>query len=214
MRNVISALVAGLLLSGCLGDEEADFDGSQSTDTSGNSAPTISGRAPSAIMYGNRYEFVPDADDPDGDTLTFSVSNLPTWASFDTGTGRISGRPTLSDIGVHDSIRISVSDGSATAALPEFSVTVRQTALGSVTLSWNAPTQNMDGSPLTDLAGYRIYYGTRSGAYDYEVEIDNPSVMTYVLDELDPATYYIAATAYNTSGIESSFSSEISRSVN
>jgi len=86
---------------------------------------------------------------------------------------------------------------------------------GSVTLNWQPPTRNADGSPLLDLAGYNIYVGTDSNNYDYrEIRLDNPGLSAYVVDNLQPGTYYFAATAYNSSGIESSFSREIVRTVN
>jgi hypothetical protein len=86
---------------------------------------------------------------------------------------------------------------------------------GSVTLSWQPPTENADGSPLTDLSGYNIYVGTNSNTYDYmEIRLDNPGLITYVVENLDPGTYYFAATAFNSSGVESAFSREVVRAVN
>jgi hypothetical protein len=142
------------------------------------------------------------------------VKNLPSWANFESATGELYGLPGLGDIGVYENIQISVSDGNSTSALRAFTVTVSQSALGSVTLSWVAPTQNSDGSPLMDLAGYKIYYRNGSGGYSDNIRIDNPGLTTYVVDQLTPATYYFAATAFNASGVESSFSSEVVRMVN
>ena len=86
---------------------------------------------------------------------------------------------------------------------------------GSVTLNWQPPTQNADGSPLMDLSGYNIYVGTNSDTYDYmEIRLDNPGLTAYVVESLEPGTYYFAATAFNSSGVESSFSGEIVRTVN
>jgi len=206
MRNIIMVLAAGPILFGCL-----DSGGSGS---SGDGAPSITGTPPSYTKYGDTYDFQPNASDPDGDTLTFTVQNKPTWASFDTSTGRIFGTPTMSEIGVYDDIVISVSDGMNEAYLSAFSVTVSQTAMGSVTLSWSAPTQNADGSALTDLAGYKIHYGRTSESYDEYVQIDNPSITTYVVEQLSPATYYFAATSFNYSGVESEYSGEAVRIVN
>ena len=69
------------------------------------------------------------------------------------------------------------------------------TVSGSVTLKWQPPTQNADGSPLLDLAGYNIYVGTGSQDYDYrEIRLDNPGLTAYVVSNLEPGTYFFAAT--------------------
>ena len=76
---------------------------------------------------------------------------------------------------------------------------------GSATLSWTRPTTNTDGTPLTDLAGYRIYYGTSSGNYTQSINAGN--VTTYTVSNLTAGTtYYFVATAYDTSGYESGYS--------
>jgi hypothetical protein len=88
------------------------------------------------------------------------------------------------------------------------------TGSGSVTLAWQPPTENADGSALTDLSGYKIYVGASAGAYDYrEIRLDNPGLTAYVVDNLEPGTYYIAATAFNSSGVESHYSGEIVKTV-
>jgi hypothetical protein len=81
----------------------------------------------------------------------------------------------------------------------------------SITLAWDAPTTNVDTTPLTDLAGYKVYYGTTQGAYAQFVDTHNINT-TYTLDVsgLPPGTYYIAVTAYNSSGVESAYSKPVS----
>jgi fibronectin type 3 domain-containing protein len=81
----------------------------------------------------------------------------------------------------------------------------------SVTLTWDAPTTNSDGSPLTDLNGYKIYYGTSSGNYTEVIDIGN--VTSYTIGNLSSGIYYFAVTAYNTSGNESDFSNEVSKTL-
>jgi len=116
---------------------------------------------------------------------------------------------------MYDDIRISVSDGTDTATLSGFSVEViaEGTGSGSVTLNWTAPTQNEDGSDLTDLVGYVLYYGVQSGRYTEEIPVDNPTVTTYVVDGLAPGTYYFVATAKNSEDIESRYSGETVKQV-
>ena len=83
---------------------------------------------------------------------------------------------------------------------------------GSTTLSWYPPTANEDGTPLTDLAGYKIYYGTASRSYTQSIDVGNKTIQT-VPNLSEGVTYYFAATAYNTSQKESTYSNEISRTM-
>ncbi len=102
-----------------------------------NRAPSIQGTPTSAVVAGSNYSFSPSAADPDGDTLSFSISNQPSWASFDSTTGQLSGTPSASDVGFYSNILISVSDGEFTASLAAFSI--------NVTMSNSAP--SISGTP-------------------------------------------------------------------
>ncbi len=179
-----------------------------------NSAPEISGDPDAQIMSGDSYSFTPTATDADGDTLLFSIRNAPRWSEFDSSTGTLSGSPESSDLGTYSNIRISVSDGSMNSTLPAFDIEVAAAAMGSATLSWSPPTQNDDGSPLMDLAGYTIYYGTSPSPLETEIQIDNPGITSYVVDNLVPNTYYFAITAVNSAGIESNKSGVASKTIN
>ena len=170
----------------------------------GNSPPQISGTPTPSINANNSYSFTPTASDPDGDNLTFS--GQPSWASFDASTGELSGTPGDADVGVYPDIIISVSDGQADASLAAFSISVEAISLGSATLSWTAPTQNEDGTELTDLDGFKLYWGTTPGTYPNSVTIDNPTVTTYIVENLAPGTYEFVATAFNAAGVESRYS--------
>jgi hypothetical protein len=99
-------------------------------------------------------------------TLSFSVQNKPAWANFSIASGLLSGTPTSTQTGTFGNIVISVSDGQASSALPAFGITVTApiNTTGSATVSLTPPAQNTDGSPLTDLAGMRVYYGTSSSS--------------------------------------------------
>jgi len=178
-----------------------------------NSAPSISGNPSTQVTADSSYSFTPTASDPDGDTLTFSVSGLPAWASFNNSNGRISGTPNAANVGTYSNISITVSDGSLSSNLASFSITVDAISLGSVTLNWTPPTQNDDGSALTDLAGYRFYWGTTPGSYPNSVTINNPGLSTYVVDNLAPGSYEFVATSINSSGVESVYSNPATKVV-
>lgn len=178
-----------------------------------NRAPVISGVPPTSVTPGSAYWFQPTASDPDGDPLTFSIVNAPSWATFDSTTGRLQGTPTASHVGTFNNITISVSDGRSTASLTAFNIAVVAVASGSATLMWTPPTQNTDGSALTNLAGYRIYWGTAAGSYTSSVDIGNPGLTTYVVENLVPGTYYFAVTARNSAGIESALSDGASKTI-
>jgi hypothetical protein len=168
-----------------------------------NRAPTISGTPASTVTAGQQYRFLPAASDPDGDRLTFSIVNRPSWATFNTATGELGGTPGSGNTGPYSNIQISVSDGTLTASLPVFSITVEQASMGSATLSWQPPTQRTDGSPLVDLAGYRILYGTSSSNLSNRVTLTNPGLTSYVIENLAQGTWYFAMTAFDASGAES-----------
>ena len=179
----------------------------------GNSAPQITGTPIATVLQGTAYLFAPSATDADGNPLTFSVANLPGWATFNSSTGRLSGTPTAANVGSYGNITISVSDGTATTSLAAFSIQVVALATGSVTLSWAPPTQNTDGSPLNNLAGYRVYWGTSPSNLSNSVTVPNAGLATYVVGQLTPAQWHFAVTAYTTAGSESGFSNVASKTI-
>lgn len=176
-----------------------------------NAAPVISGRPPTSVVAGRSYSFTPEASDPDGDTIAFSINNRPDWATFDTVTGRLYGTPGTAEVGDYPEIYLYVSDGQTNSALGPFSIRVEPIGTGAATLHWEPPTEREDGTPLTNLDGYRLLWGQTSGDYTEEVRIDNAGVTSYVVDNLNPGTWYFAMTAIDTDGLESGLSEETSR---
>ncbi|MCW8934289.1 MAG: fibronectin type III domain-containing protein [Gammaproteobacteria bacterium] len=97
---------------------------------------------------------------------------------------------------------LSCGDNSTITEAPEDSGCIGGNH--SVTLQWIAPTQNADGSSLTDLAGYIIYYGTQSDNLTETVHLDTPGISTYVIDSLDPdLVYFFTITAVNSQDVTS-----------
>jgi hypothetical protein len=171
-----------------------------------NRSPSISGTPSKSVLAGATFSFRPTASDPDGDALTFAVTNAPPWASFNSRNGRLFGGTGAVDIGRYEDIRISVSDGVSDQDLPAFAIDVVATALGTITVSWVPATEREDGSPLTDLGGHKLYWGPAQDDYPNVVVIDNPGITTYVIDGLIASTYYLAASTLDEAGIESELS--------
>ncbi|MBI4714844.1 MAG: hypothetical protein HY760_02715 [Nitrospirae bacterium] len=83
---------------------------------------------------------------------------------------------------------------------------------GEAVLTWDPPSANEDGTPLTDLSGFKAYYGTASGVYGTFVDVGN--VLTHtVLNLVEGKIYYFAVTAYDYDGNESLFSNEVGKGV-
>lgn len=94
------------------------------TVTKANTAPVISGTPNTKTTVGTAYSFTPTASDADNDALTFSITNKPAWATFDTATGKLSGTPTATNIGTTADVVIQVSDGKTQASLAAFALQV------------------------------------------------------------------------------------------
>jgi hypothetical protein len=112
----------------------------------------------------------------------------------------------------HDSGGSSAGAGVATSASTTGATSVANPSDKAVTLSWSPPTRNSDGSSLSNLAGYILHYGTSSEDYTGSIEITNPTATSYVVNNnsFPPGTYYFAISAYNAQQVSSSFSGEIS----
>jgi hypothetical protein len=181
------------------------------TGGAGKHAPTIS-MASHWVLVGRELRARPTASDADGQTLGFSISGKPEWLDFSPRNGEISGTPDAADVGTYDNIRITASDGQLQAAVA-ISITVTATAAGRATLSWNAPTQRTDGTPLADLAGFRVYFGSSAGDLRYVIEVRDPGARSALVEDLTIGTWYFAATAYDTSGVESHRSNTASKTI-
>jgi hypothetical protein len=82
-----------------------------------------------------------------------------------------------------------------------------------VTLSWSAPTENTNGSALTNLAGYIIYYGTSASAMTQTIDINTVGMLNYVVDNLSAGSWYFQIVAVNSAGEQSSPSATVSASI-
>ena len=175
----------------------------------------LSGTPPTSVTAGSSYAFQPTASDSGGKLMSFSVQNKPAWANFSIASGQLDGTPSSVQTGTYANVVISASDGTAASALPAFSITVMSPppTTGSAVLALTPPTQNSDGSALTDLAGMRVYYGTSASSLAQVLDLPGATATTYTLGNLASGTWYFAATAYTSGGQESSPSATASKSI-
>jgi hypothetical protein len=220
---IVAAVVMSASLTACGGDSGSAASQAVSTDTSypinrGTTATAagmqINGSPVTTAAVGQAYSFQPTVASAASTGLKFSITNTPAWAKFDPTSGKLAGTPSASQVGTYKGITISVVAGTTTAALPAFSIVVTEgNSQSNVTLSWQAPTENADGSALVDLKGYKVHYGSASKTYSDTVQVANPGLTTYVVQNLNAGKYYFAVTAYNSAGQESSLSPEVSTQV-
>ncbi len=123
-----------------------------------------------------------------------------------TGDLSVSGSQTVGPLTQNTTFTLGCTDGSATA-IQMLTVSVS----GLLALNWQAPTENVDGTPLTDLASYRIYYGEGSRNYSETVNVADPAAVTHSFT-LISGSYYVAMTAIDIDGNESAFSNEVLKS--
>ncbi len=165
-------------------------------------------------------------------TLSFSASPATvdqngsttlTWDSSDatgctasgdwSGNMAVSGSQLVSGLSIDSQFSL-VCNGPSGSVNDTVNVVVVLNSSGTALMSWVPPTENEDNTTLTDLAGYRIYYGVSSGNYGDPIVIDNPGLSSYLIENLANATWYFSMTAVNSSGIESVNSLEVSKTIN
>lgn len=224
--RLIWPLLLFLLMAGCGGGGGGGTTNVPSSLTSApvtsntssgpNHAPVVSNTPANSANAGSSYSYTPAASDADGDTLTFSITNRPGWATFNTSTGKLSGTPSNANVGTTTGIVITVSDGKTTIIVGPFSIAVATVNSGTATLHWVAPTTRQDGSPfsLSELKGYNVYEGTASTNLASVVRIDAATATSYTVSNLAPGTHYFTVTAYDTTGAESNFSNIASKTIN
>ena len=207
-------ILTGLITACSSGGGGSDSASNDVAPPPANNPPTISGSPATTVTQDQAYSFTPVASDPDGDTLTFSISSQPAWADFDTGTGSLSGTPEAAHVGTTLDVTISVSDGATSVSLMPFDLEVQIIQLGSATVSWDIPTTNADGSTLTDLDGFNIDYGQTSQTYTRLKVVNDESLDSVLIEGLEPGTWFFAVTAFDLAGNQSAPSTEVSKVVN
>ena len=202
--NIIAQLFTILLISGLL-LACASENNDNGKEDNGNQVPVISGIPATTINEGSPYHFVPTASDGDsGDSLIFSISNKPSWASFNSQTGILNGTPGLDDAGDYGDIVISVSDGSVSAQLSAFMISVIDVS-SALMVSTHSPTAQAIDIPLhsnititfdaildssTVIGASVTLLGTNSAVIPSTLSMDNQTITIDPAINLEPLTTY------------------------
>ena len=157
--------------------------------TAQNSAPTISGIPAATVSENELYYFTPQATDSENDLLTFSISNKPSWASFDTSSGTLSGTPVNTDIGYYGDITISVADEYSIVSLPVIGIDV-----------FAAEIEPPVNPQLNQITGYSIFMGTSHDNISLETNVTIGSNLTNSKDILSTESYYFSIIAVDSNG--------------
>ena len=112
-----------------------------------------------------------------------------------------------------DSSSTGALTGSSTSTSPTTGSGTSAPGAGSATLRWAEPTSNTNGTPLTNLAGFHIYYGTSPSNLTSNVQIANAAAMGYTINNLPAGTWYFSINAYTSAGVESAVSNIASKTI-
>ena len=207
------AALCALALAGC-GRGGDSLTGATPATTVKTAGVSLSGSPPTSVSVGQSYSFTPTVSS-NGGAVGFSIKNAPPWATFNSSTGTLTGTPPAADAGTDSNIVISASDGTASATLGPFSIEVAEagSGSGSAQISWTPPTTATDGSTLSDLAGYEIFYGTNPSALTEMVNVPNIGVTSYTISGLTSGTWYFVVTSYTSDGTESEPSNVLSKTI-
>jgi hypothetical protein len=178
----------------------------------------ISGTPATTAEIGQYYSFSPTVMAPAGSTLTYAVGNKPAWAQFSATTGTLSGTPSTGSAATDAKVVLSVSNGAQSVALPAFTITVQPAPVtpavaGTAILSWSPPTKNSDGTPLTNLAGYVVRYGTSGTALNNRISVASASATGVEIANLSPGNWNFAVSAVNTATVESPLSTIVGKTI-
>jgi mannan endo-1,4-beta-mannosidase len=179
LRRWVPALCASLVLVGCGGGGSDTSSTPSAASTSSTTADgiTLKAAVPATAPAGQSYSAQVTASTTGGSTVGFSIQNRPMWATFNTVTGSLTGTPTTSDVGQYSNIVVSASDGTGTASLPPFSITVTQTSsasAGAVTrpsyntgngfFVYNGTLYDPNGNPFRIRGVNRLHWDSNSAA--------------------------------------------------
>jgi|UPI00077EA6A7 hypothetical protein len=192
-RKVLLCSLATLTLAACGGESGSSSAAATSADPSTAAAQANTGTI--------------DRSQGAGTTTTIASTTPPKTTAVRPPSGSSSSGSGSSGSG-SSSTGSGTTGGGSTPTTP-----VKSTTNGVVTLDWTPPTSNSDGSVLTNLAGYKVYYGTSPTDLSQSVKVSNPGLASYSVTGLNSGTWYFAVTSYSSDGVESGRTKTVSTTI-
>ena len=236
--RIIPLVASAMILTGCGGGSDTAATSSASSSTSGSPSSTSSTAqvalsaanyvvAPSSTAHLTIYRIGSSTGSASVGYTTVdgtatagadyaATSGTVTWEDGDQSPRNVSVTVMSRAGGKNFSFSLTSIDGAASFGAPSTAtvdVRVGGASDTAVTLSWAAPTTNTNGSALTNLAGFDIYYGTSAGAMTNKVTIGTVGVLSYVISDLTAGTWYFEVFAVNANGVQSGPSSTVSTTI-
>jgi len=225
IRNIVLCTLATLTLAACGGGEAGSSSAAAAATTSDATASDSS-----ASLVSSNVGMIDRSQGIDTTATTATVAN--TGAA---STGATVASSTSSSSGTASSVTTTTANttpasgttsgttsvtGTTTTTTTTVAANNKSTAPvkttttnGVATLDWLPPTENSDGSALTNLAGYTVYYGTSPGSLTQSIKVTNPGLTAYTVTNLSTGTWYFAVTSYSSTGVESTRTGTVSTTI-
>lgn len=190
-----------IFLSACGGGGSGG--GSDEPDSGDDPSPTIP--APTVSLSASASGVLPN----NGFDLSWSSSDADQCqATGDwSGSRAADGNETIAQINADATFDLTCTNASGSAS---DSVTI---SLRAALVRYDAPSQNTDGTSLSDLAGFNIHYGNQSGNYTDMITVADGATLEQLVELPAAGTYFFAVSAFNDVGEESALSNESMRTV-
>jgi hypothetical protein len=192
IRNVVLCALATLTLAAC-GSQDGSSGSAATSSAAGGSDSVASLVSPNAGTI-----------DRSSQVTAPTGAGTATAGTPNTATASNSGSTTTTTPAT-----TTPAAGTTVASTP----VKKTTTTGVATLDWLPPTENSDGSALTNLAGYTVYYGTSPDSLTQSVKVTNPGLTAYTVTNLPSGTWYFAVTSYSSTGVESTRTATISTTI-
>jgi len=197
IRNALFGTLATLALAAC---------GGGSSGSSSTAAASADTDMTSALVAPN----VGMIDRSQGSDSSESAASVASFASVATVASNTAGTTPATTTAT--AATTPVSPGASVGTVTKVTTPIK-TVNGVATLDWMPPTENNDGSALTNLAGYTVYYGTDRNDLSQSVKVSNPGLASYTVTGLTSGTWYFAVTSYSADGVESTRTTTVSTTI-